>query len=306
MPMISAIITTFNRAHYLEKAIRSVFAQEYHDYELLILDNSSTDSTESVVRSFNDPRIRYIKHPPLDISQARNLAVKEAKGDYISFLDDDDEWLPNKLKSELSLFDKLSNNVVLVYGGFVRVDSQGKTLHTYKPKLQGMILKELLTLEDEFTGSASNPMIRKSVVIALGGFDETVKTGEDWEFYLRLAEQHQVAFVPEPVVKIRHHYGARLGDRLKDYIDLEIKVMNRFKYIFDADKKLKSYYLQRMGGKFLRLGDIKNGRAYFIDAIKYNFFNYICYIQYMLSFFHPHVYYFAHKFYLNRKRSIKI
>ena len=306
MPVISAIITTFNRAHYLEKAIRSVLAQSHHGFELLILDNSSTDQTESVVNSFADDRIRYIKHPALNISETRNLGVREAKGDFIAFLDDDDEWLPDKLATELLLFEQSSSEVALVYGGFVRIDVEGKQFYTHNPILQGKILKELLSLKDDFTGSASNPMLKKSAIEALGGFDETIKTGEDWEFYLRLAERYQVAFVAQPVVSVRHHYGVRLGDRLKDYIDLELKVMNRFESVFSADKKLKSFYLQRIGGKYLRLGEARRGRLYLIDAIKHNISNYLAYVQYVLSFLPRNTYHFFHRFYLNRTRSIKV
>jgi len=306
MPVVSAIITTFNRANYLETAICSVLKQDFNDFELIILDNSSTDNTESIIAGFVDPRIRTIKHPHLTISQTRNLGVKEAKGNFIAFLDDDDEWLPNKLSSELSLFEKMTEDVALVYGGFVRIDTEGKQFYTHTPILQGKVLKELLSLKDDFTGSASNPMIRKSAIVALGGFDESVNTGEDWEFYLRLAEYYQIRFVPEEVVAIRHHFGVRLGDRLRDYIDLEEKVMQRFAAIFDADNKLKSFYLQRIGGKYLRLGETYNGRKYIRRAIRCFPSNRIAYIQLLLSFFKKNTYSAIHRIYLNQKRSIKV
>ena len=306
MPTVSGIITTFNRAEYLKKAIKSALSQTYRDFELLILDNSSTDGSEAIIHHFNDSRIRYIKHRPLNISQTRNLGVYEAKGDFIAFLDDDDEWLPHKLQSEFSLFEKSANDIAMIYGGFIRIDGKGNAFYTHQPSLKGKILKALLSLEDDFTGSASNPMIKKSAIESLGGFDESIKTGEDWEFYLRLTERYSVAFVSHPIVKIRHHFGARLGDKLKDYIDLETKIMVHYKNFFEQDPILKSFYLQRIGGKYLRLGERRRGRENLIAAIKCNVPNFLAYIQFVLSFLPTSVYGFAHKWYLNQKRSIKI
>lgn len=306
MPKVSAIITTFNRAKYLKISIQSVLSQSFTDFELIILDNSSTDNTEEIVKHFQDVRIRYFKHPPLNISQTRNLGVKQAQGDYIAFLDDDDEWMPTKLAIELALFDKSAEDVGLVYGGFIRIDSDGHPFYQHKPFLRGHIIKELLELKDEFTGSASNPMIKKTCITALGGFDERVKTGEDWEFYIRLTEKYSIEFVSKPLVKIRHHFGARLGDKLKDYIDLEMNIMERFSEIFDSDSQLKSFYLQRMGGKWIRLNEMHTGRKFLLDAISLNRKNWIAYLQYLLSWMPKAWYPYFHKFYLNRIRSVKI
>lgn len=305
MPYVTAIITTFNRANYLKKAIVSVLAQTMNDFELLILDNGSIDDTEEVVRNFKDVRIRYIKHEPLNISQARNLGVKEAKSEYIAFLDDDDEWLPNKLMDETRTFKHAEKNVGLVYGGFFRIDTEGNKFYTHKPKLKGSILKEILSLKDDFTGSASNPMLKKSVLLQLGGYDEKVHTGEDWELYLRLTEKFYVNFVSDPVVKIRHHFGTRLGARLKDYIDLEKMVLERFDYIFKKNKKLQSFYLQRIGGKFIRLGEKVTGRVYLMKAARSNPFNFYVYIQYILSFTNLGIYGYFHKIYLNCHNTVK-
>jgi len=302
---VSAIITTYNRACYLEKAINSVLDQSYKDFELLILDNSSTDGTEAVVNRYNDDRIRYIRHEPMNISQTRNLGVRLAKGEWIAFLDDDDEWLPNKLSAEISLFNLSSSDTALVYGGFIRVDSNGKTLCEYQSALHGSVLKDLLMLHDDFTGSASNPMLKKSAVLALNGFDENVKTGEDWEFYLRLAEKYKVAVISEPIVRVRHHHGARLGDRLKDYIDLEMKVMDRFERIFQSDIKLRSFYLQRLGGKYIRLGNTREGFKYLFKSIYTNIFNGYAYLQVLSAVFGQQAYNRCHQWYLNIRRPFR-
>ena len=303
MPQVSAIITTFNRANFLEKAIKSVLGQTYSDFELLILDNSSIDDTQNVVKSFIDDRIRYIRHQPLNIAQARNLGVKEAKGEYVAFLDDDDEWLPNKLKAQLEVFKEGDESLGLVYGGFIWMAETGEDIKKHIPKLRGAILPDLLTQRDAFTGSASNPMLRKSAVEGLGGYNEEVLTGEDWELYLRLSEEYQVDFTEEPVVKIRHHSGARLGDKLKSAAELELMVMDRYREIFEKNQKLKSFYFQKIGGKFYRSGEVKKGKDYIARAIKIYPANFSAYGQYILSFFGQIFYRGIHKTYQSVKKN---
>ena len=307
MPVVSAIVTTFNRADYLKKAIESVLNQTFTDFELLILDNSSTDNTESVVKSFGDNRLRYIKHKPLGISQARNLAVREATCKFISFLDDDDVWLPCKLEKQLEVFEKGDKDLSLVYGGFIKIDATGKKVGIHKPVLRGNILRELLWQKDDFTGSASNPMIKKSVIEDLGGYNEEVTTGEDWELYLRLAEKDKIDFTSEFVALIRTHSGPRLGYKLEESAQLEIMVLQRYSYIFDTAKRLKSFYNQKLGGKYIRIGQVRKGRSYILSAIRLNPINVVAYFQLFLSLLGKDLYCSVHKAYsVFRKKSVLI
>lgn len=303
MPKISAIITTFNRSNMLRAAIESVLAQTFTDFELLILDNSSEDDTEAVVNSYKDTRIRYLRHKPMSISPARNIGVKEAAGEYIAFLDDDDEWLPEKLVKELDIFIASSGQVALVYGGFIEIDVDGKELGRHSPVLSGKVLEDLLSQRDDFTGSASNPMLKKSVVRELGGYDLSVVTGEDAELYLRLSDKYEVAYTSDMVLKIRGHAGPRLGDKLEDAASLDLKVMESFKVVFDKNRKLKSMYLQKIGGKFVRVGKGAEGRKYLIKAFMADPFNSNAYLQYVLSIVGLSVYQKFHNIYLmNRKK----
>ncbi|HTE48672.1 MAG TPA: NAD-dependent epimerase/dehydratase family protein, partial [Candidatus Paceibacterota bacterium] len=295
-PLISAIITTYNRAEYCREAIKSILAQTFTDFELFVLDNSSKDNTEEVVKSFNDKRIRYIRHKQMNIAEARNLGWREARGRYVGFLDDDDRWLPNKLSSQLALFEKPGREPALVYGGFLKIDQHGVKIDEFRPILQGMILEELLKQKDAFTGSASNPLIRRDVLEKLGGYNETVATGEDWELYLRLAEKYTVEFTSEPVLEIRQHEGPRLGDKLAEAASLELMIMDQYKSIFNKDLKMKSFYFQKIGGKYFRMKERQKGRMYILKAIKANPFNILAYIQYLLSFLGYEAYRKIHAF----------
>jgi glycosyltransferase involved in cell wall biosynthesis len=297
MPLVTSIITTFNRALFLKKAIESVLTQTFENFELLIFDNSSTDNTEEIVKGFSDKRITYIKHKPIGISAARNLGVKEAKGEFVAFLDDDDEWLPNKLQDQINIFNKDKSSVALVYGGFIWINEKNKIIGKHLPAIKGYILKELLSQKDYFTGSASNPMIRKSVFKDIGYYDERVLTGEDWELYLRLAQKFKIDFTNKFVVKISQHSGSRLGGKLLEAAELELLVLKKYSDIFENDKKLKSLYLQKIGGKFCRINQPKKGRIYLKKAIKIYPLNFLTYGQFFLSFFSDSFYRTIHKFY---------
>lgn len=295
MPLVTAVITTFNRERYLPSAIGSVLNQTMPDFELLILDNSSSDGTEQVVKSFDDPRIRHIRHPPITIGAQRNLGLREAQGEFVAFLDDDDEWLPAKLERQLGVFRNGPPDLALVYGGFVRIDSEGHEFAVHRPVLKGRILLDLLWHRDAFTGSASNPLMKVSMLRALGGYKDELRTSEDWELYLRLAERHLIDYTEYPIVRIRSHRGPRLGDRIGDAMKVEELVLTHFGPVMPA--KLLSYYLQKIGGKLCRIGLMVNGRARLGDAIKADPQNVLAYSQLLLSYLGSNVYRQMHLLY---------
>lgn len=292
---VSAIITTFNRERFLDAAIRSVLSQTYREFELLVLDNSSSDGTATLVGGFRDPRIRYIRHPPLPIAAARNLGVRTAQGEFVAFLDDDDEWLPVKLERQAAAFRRAPAGVALVYGGFTRIDERGVPTRTHRPSLRGRILTALLEQRNAFTGSASNPMMRTAVLRTLGGFNEALATSEDWELYLRLADQYEVEYVPEVLVRIRTHREARLGDLIDEAREVEELVLERYGPRMSGP--LRSLYLRKIGGKRCRAGALHEGRARLRQAIGLDPLNPLAYAQYVLSFLGRRAYGRVHRVY---------
>lgn len=295
MPMITAIITTFNREGFLRTAIQSVLQQTFRDFQLLILDNSSQDGTRQVVQGFTDERVRYLCHAPMGIGEQRNLGVQEAQSEFLAFLDDDDEWLPRKLEQQVAVFQRGGGELGLVYGGFTRMDAEGRDFSSYGRTIQGKALGDLLWFNIEFSGSASNPMMKTSVVRELGGYDTHIRTSEDWEMYLRLADRYLIDYVPEPVVRIRSHRGPRLGDRVDAARDVQELVLKR--YGDRMTPQLKSLYLQAIGGKFCRVGSASEGRIWLRRAIQAYPLNWVACAQYVLSWVGPGVYARAHRLY---------
>jgi O-antigen biosynthesis protein len=299
VPVVSAIITTFNRERFLGAAMESVLFQTHRDLELLVLDNSSSDGTAAIVARRTDPRIRYVRHRPLTIAAARNLGLREARGEFVAFLDDDDEWLPPKLERQVAVLRRGSQSLGLVYGGFTWIDERGVAARTHLPTLRGRILTDLLWQRDAFTGSASNPMMRAAALAALGGFNEALVTSEDWELYLRLAERFEVEYVPEVLVRIRTHRGVRLGDRIDEARKVEEVVLSRYGPRMNA--RLRSLYLRKIGGKLCRTGAVREGRARIREAIATDPLNPLAYAQYGLSFLGSSAYGRVHNAYTRRR-----
>ena len=153
-PLVTVIIPTFNRASVVGRAIRSVLRQTFPNWELLVVDDASTDGTEREVRSYSDKRVKYIRHTQnRRISAARNTGIRAAQGGYVSFLDDDDEWLPEKLAKEVEVLRNSDPEVGLVYTGKTVYDEHGRVLQVRMPTLSGWVYDAML--ERHFIGSPS-------------------------------------------------------------------------------------------------------------------------------------------------------
>jgi glycosyltransferase involved in cell wall biosynthesis len=201
-PAVTAIIPTFNRASIIGRAIRSVLAQTCQDWELIVVDDCSTDGTEQAVRSFSDQRIKYVRHDRnRRPAAARNTGIRCARGEFVAFLDDDDEWLPEKLERELEVFRKSDPEVGLVYSGKIILDERGKVLGVRVPTKSGWVHDALLDLD--FIGSPSGVMVKRQVLNQVAGFDETFLNCEDYELWLRVSKVAKIACVPCCLVK-RH------------------------------------------------------------------------------------------------------
>jgi len=188
-PKVSVIIPTYNRAYLVGRAIRSVLNQTYQDFEIIVVDDGSTDNTEEVVKSFNDPRRGG--------SAARNTGIRAARGEYIAFLDSDDEWLPEKLEKQVLIC--ADDRIGLVYTGKRVIDFQsGQCLYEKIPETEGDAYNQLL--ERDFIGTCSSVMVKKAILENITGFDETLPSRQDWDCWLRIARNHKVACIREVLV----------------------------------------------------------------------------------------------------------
>ena len=193
-PRTSVIIPTYNRAGVVGRAIHSVLAQSFHDWELIVVDDGSSDNTESVVASFDDARIQFIRHAcNRGQSAARNTGIGRARGNWISFLDSDDEWEPDKLACEDERIRSGADSVGLLYCGKRIREDKGRLLRVRMPTKEGQVYQSLL--EWDFIGSCSRVTVRREAVLRAGGYDENLANAEDWDLWLRIAKRYEVAAV---------------------------------------------------------------------------------------------------------------
>ncbi|MGD1027444.1 glycosyltransferase family 2 protein [Candidatus Binatus soli] len=213
MSKVTVIIPTYNRAHILSQAIESVLAQTMGDFELVIVDDGSTDGTAEIVRGFSDSRIRYIQQANAGPGMARNRGVAEATSQYVSFLDSDDLWTPDKLSSCLTF---LSNHPEV--GGIFH-DLEWRSGDEVRPSFvrahsarmlawlaggsypEGTLIpdRELhLLLLQEVPIKPTALIVDKLAFKTSGGFNSWV-WGEDWEFLLRFAKQNRLAYLDRPL-----------------------------------------------------------------------------------------------------------
>ncbi len=217
--MISIVITTYERdPKILFRAINSVLSQTYNDIELIIVDDSSTafimrSEIKKQVALLKNDRIIYIQHEKsMGACVARNTGLNIAKGEYIGFLDDDDEWLPDKLQSQLNVFLENSEKLGLVYSQFYYCYENGSIFlpnKLFKKFQKGKIYDTLIL--DNYIGSTSFPLIRTKYLREIGGFDQYMMSCQDYDVWLRLSQKYYVAYVERPLVKYHIHSGESIG-----------------------------------------------------------------------------------------------
>ncbi|MBQ9389512.1 MAG: glycosyltransferase family 2 protein [Synergistaceae bacterium] len=224
--MILAAITTCKRKpDMVERAVKSVVAQTYRDWNLVVVDDSPADyefrdDVRKMVESYaeKDSRIRYVPHDRnYGAQRARNTAldIADREGyEFIAYLDDDDEWLPEKLEKQLAVFMSHDEKLGLVYCGAygsVKDDATGKYV-SYKRKMkfhEGKIYDKLIF--EDFIGSFSRPLIRARYLKEVGGLEEKMPVRQDWETWLRLSRYYEISYVNEALIRSTPHEGEHVG-----------------------------------------------------------------------------------------------
>ncbi len=203
--LVSINIVTHNRANYIVDCIRSILNQSYHNWELIIIDDASTDNTYEVIKFFlTDKRIKYFLVDKQDnIAKVRNIAFKKSAGEYMAILDSDDQWFDrDKLKKQV---DFLDNNLdyALVGGAAQIINSEDDVIEIVnKPVTDREIKKDFFTKNPFFHSSI---LIRSNIFNILGGYDEKFSFGEDMDLCLRAGKEHKLYNLPDVVISYRKH-----------------------------------------------------------------------------------------------------
>jgi glycosyltransferase involved in cell wall biosynthesis len=204
MPTVSVIIPTYNRARLVTKAIDSVLSQTYTDYEIIVVDDGSTDNTHLALESYIS-RINYIYQPNSGPSAARNTGIRASKGKWIAFLDSDDSWVPQKLFRQMELLTRVPVKVCLtnIFWNPKVTEEKKEQEHFHEKKTIEQIFHqplELLFLRPSMYNVLSTILIDRDLLIKAGCFDERMKRGEDTRLLTRLAFETPFAYIDEPLV----------------------------------------------------------------------------------------------------------
>ena len=289
MPKVSVIIPTYNRAKYISEAINSVLNQSFKDFEIIVVDDGSTDNTRAILEPYLC-KIKYCYQKNSGPAKARNEGIKIAKGEYIGFLDSDDLWLPEKLKFQMDFFTQFPNIEILHCN--LEFLKEGEILGFNFNKIGlikgGYIFNDLLLLKGDIFMPCV--IIKRAILDEIGLFNESLHTAEDTNMFLRIAKKYYFGFIDKILVRIRIHQDNLTTIGIKNYGT--IKNLDHISSLFpelhpSRSKLMRKAYERRykfIGHSLFLKSDYAKAREFFIEAIRINFFNFEIIILLSLTF----------------------
>lgn len=201
MPLISAIVPLYNGERTIRETIESVLNQTFSDFELIIINDGSQDSSLDIVSDISDRRLKVLSYTNAGVNASRNRGICQSSGDFVAFLDADDLWTPDKLASQLkALQENPQASVAYSWTDYIDESSHFLRRGTYLT-FNGNVYENLLMIN--FLENGSNPLIRRQALIEVGGFEESLTYAEDWDMWLRLAAKYDFIGVPSPQILYR-------------------------------------------------------------------------------------------------------
>lgn len=224
-PLVSVVIPTHNRAPLLRRALQSVCAQTYANLEIIVVDDASTDDTRAVVACFGDARIRYLRNEEnKGGAGTRNVGVRAACGEYIAFLDDDDEWEPDKTAEQVKLLQRYHVTLCGYHG-----EDRGVAR-----RYQARATVNLDELRRGFIrGGGTSALMARADVLKQTLFDETLPRCQDWDLCIRLAHQHDIGYARRPLVRYNDGDHPRISNKTRYFsvtaIEGELRMLEKHK-----------------------------------------------------------------------------
>jgi glycosyltransferase involved in cell wall biosynthesis len=251
-PSVSVILPTYNREKLLERAIRSVCLQTIDDLELIIIDDGSTDNTPQRIAGITDLRIKYLRcEQNMGQNHARNLGIEYSLGEYIAFLDSDDEWLPDFLQEVITKF-RSNLNFGAVYSQAFAQKRNGERYVSHPCNLEGDVYRSALTLG--YLSHMITLVVKKECIKQIGLFDETLTVCEDNDICLRIAKKNQFGLIQKPLAVIHEDAGEKrlIKDRIA-YAEGWNRLISKFEkdIIDECGTKVLAKHLTQTGKYYL-------------------------------------------------------
>ena len=283
-PSLSVVMPTYDAADYIERSLNSILHQSFDDFELILVDDGSTDGTIDLIEKRDDERIRLVERENKSgITSALNRGINESRGKYIARHDADDWSAPDRFDRQAAYLDAHSDVALLGTGAHL-VDEDGKRIATRRVP-EDPDVGDLIDHNEFIHGSV---MMRRDPLVDLGGYDERFLTAEDYDLWLRLADQYSVANIDEPLYHFRQHdesiYGSNLETlklyhvlatrRVTDGFDEELYAAitaddpKKAIEMFTSDER--TWFHTELTRESIRYGDLRSGRDHVREAIRLN------------------------------------
>lgn len=278
---VSVILLSHNSQDFLKDSIESVLAQTYKDYELIVIDNGSTDGSWNIIRSYGD-RIRAIQQDNQGKSGGYNRGFMESRGQFLAFLDADDVWHPQKLERQIAVLNNYG--IGMVYCGVQKVDQNLEHIEILTPARKGGVLNSFaLDAAPVVPGGISGVLVRKTCLNKVGLLDTQIQTTPEWDLFRRIACNFEIDFIEDPLLISRQH-GGNIHHDLKAF---EKDVNLRLDKMFSDPSAAMVHHLKR---KSFALANVMLARNY---AKQFRYLNSLrCFLKGILYWpgviFHQH------------------
>ena len=274
MDKVTAVITTYKRpVNMLERALKSVINQTYKNMDIIVVNDYPED--ENLVREIGEMIQSHIQERKIQYivveknggaCKARNTALSVADCDYIAFLDDDDEWLPEKIEEQISEARRHPEAAIIYCNAYIQEDGNNKrSLRFDNEQPSGDIFSQMIA--KNVVGSCTFPLIKAETMRNVNGFREDMPALQDWELYLKILKQHSAGYIHKPLAVYYFYDGERISTNPQRRIDAYEKIHAEFYDDIEKDKKAASYFYL-MGTYFYSFKDRKTAFAYYVKGVK--------------------------------------
>lgn len=275
--MVSCIVTTYKRPiEILKRALDSVAKQTYQDIELIVVNDAPKEQTlaEEIGKLLEGYSLRkqYIVHEKNQgACAARNTGIALAQGEYLAFLDDDDEWLPGKLEKQMAC---MQENIALVYCSHYVIDKAGRKRLIEEPLAREGYHEDEFEqlLRVNFIGSTSYPLLRTEAVKAVGGFTVGLKASQDHDLWLRLAQKYKIAYCREPLVTL-HYSEEAISRNIQNSVQGYEYLLKKYESFYTEHREIWNYRLNYLAYCFLCVGEAKYVVKYWWRAVRVKTFS---------------------------------